>query len=58
MQKLANGELKIKNASEVFGSILESAPDVDRCIAHPGTQGLVLNCFTVSILYNGKAHFT
>ena len=35
MQKLPDQVLKIRNASEVFVSILESAPDVDRCIAHP-----------------------
>ena len=38
MQKLPDQVLKIKNASEVFGSILDSAPDVDRCIAHPNPK--------------------
>ncbi len=35
MLKLPSGQLKIKNAAEVFGTILESAADVDRCMAHP-----------------------
>ena len=38
MQKLPSGQLKIKNAADVFKSILDSAPDVDRCIVHPDAK--------------------
>lgn len=51
MSKTADGVLAIKNAEEVFRTILDSAETVDRCMAHPNAKKQIVRIGTCMIVH-------